>query len=117
VRLSLVVALIAGTVGGLAGYAIVKGRGTRLASFVNNLAFFPYLMPSMAFGAIYLSMFAKPNWVHSVACTELSRCWSSLGSVKYLPYRLARRHQCHAAVVWPDRRSWDHARHSVVEDA
>ena len=35
VRLSLVVALIAGTVGGLAGYAIVKGRGTWLASCTN----------------------------------------------------------------------------------
>ena len=85
VRLSLVVALIAGTVGGLAGYAIVKGRGTRLASFVNNLAFFPYLMPSMAFGAIYLSMFAKPNlFIPSLYGTFALLVL--VGTVKYLPF-------------------------------
>lgn len=85
VRLSLVVALIAGTVGGLAGYAIVKGRGTWLASFVNNLAFFPYLMPSMAFGAIYLSMFAKPNlFIPSLYGTFALLVL--VGTVKYLPF-------------------------------
>ncbi|OHD79729.1 MAG: ABC transporter permease, partial [Spirochaetes bacterium RIFOXYC1_FULL_54_7] len=51
IRLSVTVALVAGTIGALAGYAIVRARGTRLSTLVNNLAFFPYLMPSMAFGA------------------------------------------------------------------
>lgn len=85
VKLSVVVALIAGTVGGLAGYAIVRARGTKLASALNNLAFFPYLMPSMAFGAIYLSMFATrrlfiPPLYGTFALMVL------VGSVKYLPF-------------------------------
>ncbi|MDR1636128.1 MAG: iron ABC transporter permease [Treponema sp.] len=84
-RLSVVVSFISGTVGALAGYAIVRRRGSKLSSLVNNLAFFPYLMPSMAFGAIYLSMFAKqnlfiPSLYGSFALLVL------VGSVKYLPF-------------------------------
>lgn len=85
IRLSVVVALVAGSVGVLAGYAIVRTRGTRLSSYVNNLAFFPYLMPSMAFGAIYLSMFAKPN----LFIPSLYGSFALLvlvGAVKYLPF-------------------------------
>ncbi|PKL09743.1 MAG: iron ABC transporter permease [Spirochaetae bacterium HGW-Spirochaetae-7] len=85
VRLSVVVALVAGTVGSLAGYAVVKARGTRLATLVNNLAFFPYLMPSMAFAAIYLSMFAKPT----LFIPSLYGSFALLvlvGAVKYLPF-------------------------------
>jgi len=85
IKLSVIVAFFAGTIGGLAGYAIVRGRGTKLAAFVNNLAFFPYLLPSMAFGAIYLSMFSKPNFIipslyGSFALLVL------VGAVKYLPF-------------------------------
>jgi iron(III) transport system permease protein len=85
IRLSVVVALVAGSVGVLAGYAIVRTRGTRLSGYVNNLAFFPYLMPSMAFGAIYLSMFAKPN----LFIPSLYGSFALLvlvGAVKYLPF-------------------------------
>jgi len=85
VRLSVLVAFIAGSVGILAGYAIVKKKNTRLSALVNNLAFFPYLMPSMAFGAIYLSMFAVrrgfiPPLYGSFALLVL------VGAVKYLPF-------------------------------
>jgi iron(III) transport system permease protein len=85
IRLSVVVAFISGTVGALAGYAIVRKRGSRLASFVNNLAFFPYLMPSMAFGAIYLSMFAKPI-LFVPALYGSFALLVLVGSVKYLPF-------------------------------
>jgi len=84
-RLSLVVGFLAGTIGALAGYAIVRRRGSKLSSFVNNLAFFPYLMPAMAFSAIYLSMFAKPvlfipSLYGSFALLVL------IGTVSYLPF-------------------------------
>jgi iron(III) transport system permease protein len=85
IRLSVVVALISGTVGALAGYAIVRKRGSRLASLVNNLAFFPYLMPSMAFGAVYLSMFAKPI-LFIPALYGSFALLVLVGSVKYLPF-------------------------------
>jgi iron(III) transport system permease protein len=84
-RLSVVVAFISGTVGALAGYAIVRKRGSKLSTLVNNLAFFPYLMPSMAFGAIYLSMFAKQNFI----IPSLYGTFALLvlvGAVKYLPF-------------------------------
>jgi iron(III) transport system permease protein len=85
VRLSVVIALFAGSIGGLAGYAIVRGRGTKLASFVNNLAFFPYLLPSMAFGAIYLSMFSVPRlFIPSLYGTFTLLVL--VGTVKYLPF-------------------------------
>ncbi len=84
-KLSIVVSLVAGTVGILAGYAIAKKRGSKLSTIVNNLTFFPYLMPAMAFGAIYLSMFAVrkgfiPPLYGTFALLAL------VGSVKYLPF-------------------------------
>ena len=84
-RLSTVASIIAGSIGVLAGYSIVKKRGTKLATFVNNLAFFPYLMPAMAFGAIYLSMFTRQN----LFLPSLYGTFAILvliGSVKYLPF-------------------------------
>ena len=85
IRLSVLVALGAGTIGLLAGYAIVKTRGTKLSSFVNNLAFFPYLMPSLAFGAIYLSMFStQDSIIPSLYGTFFLLVL--IGTVKYLPF-------------------------------
>lgn len=60
VALATVTALVTAVTGILLGYAIVKGRGTILSALIEQFAFLPYLMPSIAFGAIYLGMFAKP---------------------------------------------------------
>jgi iron(III) transport system permease protein len=60
VRLALVVSVLAAFLGVLLGYAIVRGRGTRLSSTLDTLSFAPYIFPGIAFGAVYLSMFAKP---------------------------------------------------------
>ena len=62
------------------GYGVAKRRGSRLASGVSSLSFFPYLMPSLAFGAIYLSMSSKIPWLHGFLLLGL------VGSVKYLPF-------------------------------
>ncbi|MCX5838143.1 MAG: ABC transporter permease subunit, partial [Deltaproteobacteria bacterium] len=59
IRLSVIVALITGTAGILIGYAVVKGRKTRLAALLEQGSFLPYLIPSIAFGAIYLSLFSR----------------------------------------------------------
>ena len=77
IRLSVTVALVAGTIGALAGYAIVRARGTRLSTLVNNLAFFPYLMPSMAFAKRNLFI---PSLYGSFALLVI------VGAVKYLPF-------------------------------
>lgn len=78
--LAAVCALVAGTCGILAGYGIARRRGSRLANLVNSLSFFPYLMPSLAFGAIYLAMSAKLPWLRGFLLLALA------GSVKYLPF-------------------------------
>lgn len=54
--LSLVVALVAGTFGILIGYAVSHKRGSKTAEFVGVLAFLPYLIPAMSFGAVYLAL-------------------------------------------------------------
>ncbi|MDD4012223.1 MAG: iron ABC transporter permease [Sphaerochaetaceae bacterium] len=72
--------VIAGTCGVLAGYGIVKRRGSFLSTAVNNLSFFPYLLPSLAFGAIYLALSTKVSFITGMFALIL------VGSVKYLPF-------------------------------
>ncbi len=59
IKLSLYTAFFTAFLGVVLGYAIVKGRGTRLSKFVEQLAFIPYVIPGIAFGAVYISMFTK----------------------------------------------------------
>ena len=59
ISLSLYTAFFTAVLGILLGYSIVKGRGTRLSRLVEQLAFIPYVIPGIAFGAIYIAMFAR----------------------------------------------------------
>ncbi len=59
IKLSLFTALFTAFLGIILGYSIVKGRGTRLAKLVDQLAYIPYVIPGIAFGAVYIAMFAK----------------------------------------------------------
>jgi len=59
IRLSLWTAFFTALLGVLLGYAIVKGRGTRLSKLVEQLAYIPYVIPGIAFGAVYIAMFAR----------------------------------------------------------
>jgi len=59
IRLALWTAFSTALLGILLGYAIVKGRGTRLSKLVEQLAFIPYIIPGIAFGAVYIAMFAR----------------------------------------------------------
>lgn len=80
-RLSILCALIAGGCGVIIGYAVVRRRGTKLASWVSGLSFFPYLIPAMAFSAIYLAISTNfPFLTNSFLILVL------VGSVKYLPF-------------------------------
>ncbi len=78
--LAVVCSLVAGTSGILVGYGVVKRRGSKLASAVSSLSFFPYLMPSLALGAVYLAMSTKLPALHGFTVLAL------IGSVKYLPF-------------------------------
>jgi len=59
IRLALLTAVFTAFFGVILGYSIVKGRGTRLSKIVEQMAFIPYVIPGIAFGAIYISMFTK----------------------------------------------------------
>lgn len=81
IRLSLVVALIVGTSGFLIGYGVARKRGTRIADAVSNLAFFPYLIPTMAFGSIWLAVTSKIPVLRGTFLILVI-----VGSIKYLPF-------------------------------
>lgn len=83
VGLAAAVSLIVGTCGMLVGYACVRRRGSRLARIVENLAFFPYLMPAMAFGTIYLAVATSGNFRWMYGSFFLL---GLVASVKFLPF-------------------------------
>ncbi|MHC1739815.1 MAG: ABC transporter permease [Anaerolineaceae bacterium] len=59
VKLALFTAFFTAFFGVVLGYAIVKGRGTRLSKIIEQLAYIPYVIPGIAFGAVYIAMFAR----------------------------------------------------------
>jgi len=61
IKLAVIAAAIASFSGLFFGYAVVKARGSFLSKLVENLAFTPYIIPSIAFGGIFLSMFSR-SW-------------------------------------------------------
>ena len=78
--LSSVCAIVAGSLGVLVGYACAKKRGTFLAKLLDNLAFLPYLMPSMALGVAFLAIGKSWGIQKSMLLLII------LGSIKYLPF-------------------------------
>lgn len=75
-------ALIAGTIGTLIGYAVSKNRRSKWANYVNNVAFLPYLMPSLAVGAAFFILFSneKINLFNTYTLLIIA------GVVKYIPF-------------------------------
>ena len=75
-------ALIAGTIGTLIGYAGAKNRRSRWASYVNGVAFLPYLMPSIAVGAAFFILFSneKINLFNTYTLLIIA------GTIKYIPF-------------------------------
>lgn len=83
VLLAVAVSLIVGTCGMLIGYACARTRGTRLSRAVESLAFFPYLMPAMAFATIYLAVATSADfkWLYGTFGLLVL-----VASVKFLPF-------------------------------
>ncbi len=59
VKLALSSSLLAGFLGIFIGYAVVKGRKERLPKLLEQISFLPYLVPGIAFGALYLALFTQ----------------------------------------------------------
>lgn len=82
ILVAVVCCLTAGTIGTLIGYAVSKNRHGKLASYVNSMAFLPYLMPSVAVGAAYFILFSsgKINLFNTYLALII------VGTVKYIPF-------------------------------
>ena len=82
ILVSVICCLTAGVIGTLIGYAVSKDRHGKLASYVNSMAFLPYLMPSVAVGAAYFILFSsgKVNLFNTYTALII------VGTVKYIPF-------------------------------
>lgn len=58
IKLALTASVLAGFLGIFIGYAVVKGKNTKLSYLVEQMSFLPYLVPGIAFGALYLALFS-----------------------------------------------------------
>jgi iron(III) transport system permease protein len=56
-----IASLCSGLLGLMVGYVVVRARVRPVAGFLRHVTFFPYLVPGIAFGAAYLSLFAVPR--------------------------------------------------------
>lgn len=63
VRLTVIASTITAFFGQIFGYISTRGRGKWYGSLTEQLVFIPYLIPSIAFGAIYLGMFSVQNGI------------------------------------------------------
>ena len=82
ILLSICCSLIAGTIGLLIGYAVSKKRKSKLAMGVNDLAFLPYLLPSISMSAIFFTFSTKISFLYALpflVCVIV-------GVVKYIPF-------------------------------
>ena len=74
-------ALTAGIIGTLIGYCVSKNRRSKWAAYVNNIAFLPYLMPSLAVGVAFFILSSHvPNLYNTFLLLVLA------GTVKYIPF-------------------------------
>ena len=60
IALGLAVALAASILGLAIGYVVGRGRGRRIASLVGGLSYLPFLIPGIAFGAVYIALLGRP---------------------------------------------------------
>ncbi|MBR0268047.1 MAG: iron ABC transporter permease [Clostridia bacterium] len=73
-------ALLAGTIGTLIGYCVSKNRRSKWAAYVNNMAFLPYLMPSLAVGVAFFIFGSGVGIYNTFLLLILA------GTVKYIPF-------------------------------
>jgi iron(III) transport system permease protein len=84
-RIAGAAALIAGFLGTFVGYIVAKFQNSPVAQYLRQVSFFPYLVPSIGFGAAYLTLFAVPRGpIPSLYGTLLLVV--IVMSIKYLPF-------------------------------
>ena len=78
---SVACAITAGVLGTLIGYAVSKNRRSKLANYVNSMAFLPYLMPSIAVGIAFFKLFSGGLNLYNTYWLLII-----VGTVKYIPF-------------------------------
>ncbi len=78
---SVACAITAGVLGTLIGYAVSKNRRSKLAGYVNSVAFLPYLMPSIAVSIAFFKLFSGGINLYNTYWLLII-----VGTVKYIPF-------------------------------
>ena len=78
---SLACAVTAGVLGTLIGYAVSKNRRSKMAGYVNSVAFLPYLMPSIAVSIAFFKLFSGGINLYNTYWLLII-----VGTVKYIPF-------------------------------
>lgn len=73
-------AFCAGIIGTLIGYCVSKNRRSKWASYVNNMAFLPYLMPALAVAAAFFTFGTDLGIYNTILLLVIA------GTVKYIPF-------------------------------
>ena len=84
-RIAGLAALISGFLGTFVGYVVAKFQNNLVAQYLRQVSFLPYLVPSIGFGAAYLTLFAVPRGpIPSLYGTMLLVI--IVMSIKYIPF-------------------------------
>lgn len=72
--------MLGGTIGTLVGYSVSMNRRSKWASYVNNIAFLPYLLPSLVIGVAFFVFGSNMGIYNTYLLLILA------GTVKYIPF-------------------------------
>ena len=86
IGLSLCCGFFAGLCGLLIGYAVSRKRKSPLGVVVNNVAFFPYLMPSVALSLIFMMLAYRLGIPATSAGAGVFVIMVVVGVIKYIPF-------------------------------
>ena len=86
IGLSVACGFFAGLFGLLIGYAVSRRRKSFLGATVNNVAFFPYLMPSVALSLIFMIVATTLGIPASTTTVGIFIVMVVVGVIKYIPF-------------------------------
>ena len=84
-RIVSVAALISAVLGTVIGYATTRGTSRLVAPYLKQISFLPFLVPTIAFGAAYLTLFAVQRGPIPALYGSTSLIVLAM-AVKYLPF-------------------------------